>query len=84
MLMNRNIISFILFSGMLLQVACRCDKVDCKDGDTIKLRWMKDGHNALFGPDSFLNRDSIRLFNSEFVNESQLINYNDQTETMDL
>ena len=76
---------FVIACTLLLQISCQCHLIDCReDGDFIKLKLMKDGHNALFGPDASINRDSIQFFNSISIGNDDFISYNESTETMDL
>jgi hypothetical protein len=45
---------------------------------------MKDGHNALFGLNASINRDSIRFFTQDNPGYDEFISFNDSTKTMDL
>ena len=80
--MRKYLVIIILFCVLLIQASCICD---CKEnGDYIKLKLVKDGHNALFGPDASINRDSIRFFAQNNLGYDEFISYNDSTKTMDL
>lgn len=73
--------SIVLLAVILLQSSCVCD---CREnGDYIKLKLLKDGHNALFGPDASINRDSIRLFVFD-ISVDNYISFNDSSKTLDL
>ncbi|MEP6795301.1 MAG: hypothetical protein ABJB16_13310 [Saprospiraceae bacterium] len=80
---NQNVLSLILFSILLLQTSCICD---CREnGGFIKLKLLKDGQNALFGPEASINRDSIKFYLSNLNDPyDQFISYNDSTKTMDV
>ena len=54
-----------IFAGMLLvHLSCKCGgRVDCIDnGDYFGIRLVRDGKNAVFGPDAFIDPEGIRLF----------------------
>ncbi len=79
----RNYFKYIIFfTILLLQISCICDCVE--NGGYIKLKLIKNGHNALFGPDANINRDSIQLFMQNNNGYEEFISFNDSTKTIDL
>lgn len=79
------VLSVILFSILLLQSACICE---CKEnGGYIKLKLLKDGQNALFGPGATINKDSIRFYLTDLGGQydhyyDHYISFDDSTKTM--
>ena len=58
----------ILFFFILTFLSCNdCNLADCKpNGRFINLRLMKAGKNAVFGPDAFIELDSIFYYSGSF------------------
>ncbi len=84
--MQFRLIKFILACTILLQISCNdCYKADCvRTLDVVKIKWIKDGKNVLFGPDATFDRDSVRLYISDLQDHDYNISYNEITQTMDL
>jgi hypothetical protein len=77
---KRHLLSLIFFSILLSQSSCIIDCVE--NGGYIQLELIKDGHNALYGPDAIINRDSIRL--SDINGFDEIISYDDSTKTIEM
>jgi len=84
--MRFHYLKIFFFFIVLFQLACiNCRLVECQGAsEIIKLKWVKDGHNAVFGPEASINRDSVRFYDPETENNDFYISYNDLTQTMDL
>ena len=77
---------FILCCTLLLHISCiNCRTVDCQ-GPTgfIEVRLVKDGHNAVFGPDATVDADSIRFYSPGVFQNEVPIYYNDVSLALDL
>lgn len=57
-------IKFVFASLILIQFSCSyCQRVRCSGyGGDVNIRLVRDGKNAVFGPDAFIDHDSLRLF----------------------
>jgi len=75
--------SFLTFSYVITLLACSCLTVDCGYDMEVNLRLTRNNQDALFGPDAFLNRDSIRITTDDdrYPMET-FINYRDNTQMM--
>lgn len=76
----------IISSLSFLQLSCSfCNRVDCSGvtGD-IEIRLMRNGQNALFGPDAFIHRNSIRYFITDPLERDYLIGFVEGTQSMSL
>ncbi len=84
--MRLHLIKLIFTCAILLQKSCNnCNRVDCYGASGfIRLKWIENGHNALFGPDATINRDSVRFYFPDIIDHDFYITYNDGTQTMDL
>lgn len=83
--MNGSQLAKLLFAGiMLLQLACKCDgRVDCERRLHYgEIRLVRDGKNAVFGPDAFIDRDSILILSPDPRYLNFKVTFIDSTESM--
>ena len=72
---------------MVFWLACdNCNKVECKlNSAYVELRLLRDGKNAIFGPDAFISRDSIKYSNLDpDGSKAYPVTFNDSTQTIKL
>lgn len=75
----------LLFAGIILsQLACKCDgRVDCERRlHYAEIRLVHDGKNAIFGPNAFIDRDSILILSPDPRYLNFKVTFIDSTESM--
>ncbi|MBL0007653.1 MAG: hypothetical protein KA166_00975 [Saprospiraceae bacterium] len=75
----------LLFAVFILsQLACKCDgRVDCeRPYHFAEIRLVRDGKNAVFGPDAFIDRDSILILSPDPRYLNFKVTFIDSTESM--
>src|SRR5687768_3552917 len=85
--MRKTILPVLLACSMLSWLACdNCRKIECKpNGDYVELRLIRDGKNAVFGPNAFINRDSIKYSNLDPAgHEAYPVRFIDSSQTIKL
>ena len=83
--MRKTILLIILLCALLSFLACdNCNLVRCEqNGDYVQLRILREGKNAVFGPDAFIARDSIMYSNLDLPGSEALqIIFHDSTQTI--
>jgi hypothetical protein len=50
----------------------------------IELSVVKNGQNALFGPDAFIDKDSVIFSNEDLLFQPEFVNFNEHTQTLNL
>lgn len=76
----KNVLTLIiLLFGLTLYSGC-CNKADCDiNGGYFQIRLLKDGKNALFGPDAFIVEDSISIYH---LDHPEIESYFDLSDTL--
>lgn len=81
-------IKFLLGCLMLVHFSCNdCARIGCEKYQyPVEIRLMRNGKNAVFGPDAFIDRDSIRLFIPEngYPDTEFAISFSDSTQSIRL
>ena len=73
------------FLGFTALSCNNCRLVDCAGSTgTIQLRLMRNGQNALYGPEAFINRDSLRYFINEPIERDYIIGFPENTQSITL
>ena len=85
--MTKSIIPIFLACSYLSWLACdNCNRVECKpNGEYVEMRLVRNGKNAVFGPDAFISRDSIKYSNLDPAGtEAYAVRFIDSTQTIKL
>ena len=57
------LLKLILVFALLFHLACKCRLVDCvENAGHVQLQLMRDGKNAVYGPDAYIEKDAIKIF----------------------
>ena len=85
--MTKTIFLTLLACALLSWPACdNCNRIECKpNGEYVEMRLLRDGKNAVFGPDAFISRDSIKYSNlGPAGTEAYAVRFIDSTQTIKL
>ncbi len=73
---------FFITGIMLVYLSCTVDCVG--NGDYARIRLVRNGMNAIFGPDAFIDRDSIRILHPDHNLPTYVVIYVDSTQSLTL
>ena len=71
-----------ILSLLLLCIAGCCSLADCREGFDLEFRLVRDGKNALFGPDAFIHHDSISYRRATSTGDGNFIYFNETNQTV--
>lgn len=79
---------FLLTSMLFIHLSCsNCQRIRCSgEGGYVNVRLLRDGKNAVFGPDAFIDHDSLRLYSPinyrDYPDFNYSITFDDSTQSI--